>query len=353
MSGSAEGTGPGPVPDPRAGAGPGGTDSTEEAATAELYRGFAELEARDVSPVFYGWAHGVAGDREVLGLISALPRHKRQPNLVFAAARFLGAPNGAYQGFRSWLLTHWGSTEAAIHTHSTQTNEAARCAVLLPALSRLDGPLALIEAGASAGLCLYPDRYSYRYLTEAGTTVLDPAAGPSAVELPCRIDQASVPARLPEIAFRAGADLSPIDAGDPVQLKWLDSLIWPEHDARRARLQAAARIATAGPPNLLKGDLLDAVPQLVEAAPEGTTVVVFHSAVLAYLEPARRREFVDLMQSLPGVVWISNEGERVLPEVAAQVRAPVRGRMIVAVDGRPVALAGPHGQSYEALGGDG
>ena len=34
----------------------------------------------------------------------------------------------------------------------TQTNEPARCAVLLPALAQLPQPLALIEAGASAGL---------------------------------------------------------------------------------------------------------------------------------------------------------------------------------------------------------
>jgi hypothetical protein len=45
----------------------------------------------------------------------------------------------------------------------TQTNEPGRCATLLPALAALDGPLALIEVGASAGLCLHVDRYSYDY----------------------------------------------------------------------------------------------------------------------------------------------------------------------------------------------
>jgi hypothetical protein len=34
----------------------------------------------------------------------------------------------------------------------TQTNEAARCATLLPTLAALPQPLALIEVGASAGL---------------------------------------------------------------------------------------------------------------------------------------------------------------------------------------------------------
>jgi hypothetical protein len=46
---------------------------------------------------------------------------------------------------------------------STQTNEVARCAAFLPLLADLDAELALIEVGASAGLCLFPDRYAYSY----------------------------------------------------------------------------------------------------------------------------------------------------------------------------------------------
>jgi hypothetical protein len=45
----------------------------------------------------------------------------------------------------------------------TQTNEPARCATLLPLLALLPQPLALLEIGASAGLCLLPDLYSYKY----------------------------------------------------------------------------------------------------------------------------------------------------------------------------------------------
>ena len=47
----------------------------------------------------------------------------------------------------------------------TQTNEAARCALMLPLLAALPQPLALLEVGASAGLCLLPDRYGYDYGT--------------------------------------------------------------------------------------------------------------------------------------------------------------------------------------------
>jgi hypothetical protein len=316
---------------------------------AVLYRRFAETEARGVSAIYYGWAIGVAGDREVLDLIARLHGIKRQPNLVFAAARHLGAPEGPYAPFRLWLVSHWADVSDVVESRSTQTNEAARCSVLLPILSRVDGDVALIEAGASAGLTLYPDRYSYRY-DAAGTIVeLDPPDGPSEVVIPCTIDEASVPARVPQVAWRAGIDLNPIDARDPNELNWLESLVWPEHDARRARLRSAAIIAASDPPHLVKGDIIDEVPHLIGAAPGGTRIIVFHSAVLNYLPQARREDFADLMSSFPEVMWISNEGAGVIPSVTEQVDLEVGGRTIIAVDGRPVALAGPHGLSYQAL----
>ncbi|SDI87021.1 hypothetical protein SAMN04488693_1291 [Arthrobacter subterraneus] len=320
-----------------------------ENRTASVYRNFAEVEARGVSPVFFDWASSIADDEDVLALIGELPLRKRQPNLVFAAARFKGAPVAGYDEFRSWLLSHWTRVEPVILERSTQTNEAGRCAVLLPALSQLEGPLALIEAGAAAGLCLYPDKYSYRYDTGNDVVSLDPVEGPSAVELPCRIDAESVPNRLPEVVSRTGVDLNPLDVSDPSQAEWLETLVWPEHDARRTRLRSAATISAAEPPAIRRGDLVQAIPDLVHAAPHGARVVVFHSAVLVYLEPERRAQFAALMRSMPDVTWISNEGEHVLPEVAEQITAPVNGRTILAVNGRAKALVGPHGQSYERL----
>jgi hypothetical protein len=53
------------------------------------------------------------------------------------------------------------SLGAAMLAQSTQTNEPGRCAALLPMLARLPEPLALPEVGASAGLCLLPDFYTY------------------------------------------------------------------------------------------------------------------------------------------------------------------------------------------------
>ena len=331
-----------------------------EAETLRDYYGkFARLEASGTSPIYTAWAEGVAADDEVIALLLELPRPKRQANLLFAAARHLGAGEGTYADLRAWLLRHWDDVRELMLARSTQTNEAGRCATLLPALARIPGPLALMEVGASAGLCLYPDRYSYRFTVTgavgaefAQSTTLYPADGPSAVVLDCELTNISVPERLPEVAWRAGIDLNPLDITDVDQREWLTSLIWPEHEARRERLLAAASIAAADPPHLVRGDLLDTVESLLAEVPAGTQPVVFHSAVLAYVDAEVRACFASLMRSRDDVVWISNEGAGVLPDTPAQLETlgvEADGRFVLSVDGRAVALTGPHGQSYTGL----
>ncbi|MGV3713029.1 DUF2332 family protein [Pseudolysinimonas sp.] len=320
-----------------------------ESRTATGYAKWAALEASGQSPIYYEWAVGLSADADLISLVDELPRVKKQPNLVFAAARSVGAPVGPYGAFRSWMLANWEAVRRVIMQRSTQTNEAARCAVLLPVLSRLRGPLALIEVGAAAGLCLYPDRYSYRYLADEVAHRLDPSDGPSSVELECAIDRASIPDRLPEVAWRAGIDLNPISVSDPDQLGWLEALVWPEHEARRVRLRRAAELVALDPPHLVAGDLSRGLDNVIEAAPTGTHVVVFHSAVLSYVDQPGREAFAERMVNDDRVTWLSNEGEPVFSSIAAAAGGRANGRMILAVDGRPVAYTGPHGQSYDPV----
>jgi len=315
--------------------------------TSERYRQFAEVET-DSSPRYRDLALGVAEDSTVCRLIDRLPVPRRQVNLVFAAARYRGAPMESYRAFRDWMLVNWPAVEHVARTRTTQTNEAARCAVLLPVLTRIAAdapgrPLALIEVGASAGLCLQPHRYSYRY---GGGARIDPADGPSPVLLDCAVDgPAPVPTTIPSVAWRAGVDLNPLDVNSSDDIDWLDALIWPEHDDRRARLRAAVRIARHDPPHIVRGDLNEALPTLMASAPQDATLVVFHTAVLAYLPADARERFVQTMDQQP-VRWISNEGVHVTPGVAGRLgdERPDPGDFVIALDGEPVAFAQPHGR---------
>ena len=48
---------------------------------------------------------------------------------------------------------------------------------------------------------------------------------------------AALPDEVPEVAWRGGIDLNPLDAADPETCRWLLTLVWPEHQDRRARLE--------------------------------------------------------------------------------------------------------------------
>src|SRR3984885_2429746 len=132
-------------------------------AVAQSYRVFARREARGRSAAYEALAESVADDSAVVGFIASLPPGKRQPQLMFAAARYLlGAP--PVIGSLGDLVRRYGAElTQVIMTRRTQTNEPARCAVLLPVLAGLPQPIALIDVGASAGLTLLFDRYSYDY----------------------------------------------------------------------------------------------------------------------------------------------------------------------------------------------
>ncbi len=319
--------------------------------TATVYRDFAR-EA-DGSPCFEEWAYGVADDPEVLSWLQTLPPRKRQANLVFAAARWHGVPApGPYAGLRDALLGDDGSIRATVLERATQTNEVGRLATLVPAFARVAGdrPLALLEVGASAGLCLYPDEYSYRWTMPAGE-MHEVGAGPL---LHCAVTSGTppLPTAVPTVAWRAGVDLSPVEVTDDDAVRWLETLVWPEQGARRERLLAAVKVARADPPYLVRGDLLDALPALVEQAPPDATLVVFHSAVIAYLEHPDRERFAEIMTGLVAdgrCHWVSNEGPRVLRHlVPSDVHVPF-ARFVLAVDGRPVGLTHGHGAELDWL----
>jgi hypothetical protein len=325
--------------------------------TAGWYLGFAEREAPGRSPLYAAWASGVAGDAELIALIHELPEVKRQPALVFAVARFLGAPERDFPEFRRWLVDNWPRVRPEASRRLTQTNEPGRLAALLPALARLPGPLALLEVGASAGLCLYPDRYSYSYSSAGSDGLarghhqrhLDPADGASSVLLECAtIGEVPIPTRLPEIVWRAGIDLQPLDAADPEDRRWLDTLVWPEQRARRARLASAAEIVANDPPLLVAGDATDALAGLAAQAPAGATLVLITAGVLVYLPFAERERFTAAARELPGH-WLSLEGVAVLPAVERAL-PPRAGSFVVAVDEHPLAWADPHGLTLEWIG---
>jgi hypothetical protein len=305
-------------------------------SAAENYRAFAD-EARDRSPLYELLAMSVAEDRVILRFLESLPPAKRQPNLLFAAARYLlGDPVGPDR-LRSLVSQDRVALAEVMLARRTQTNEPARCATLLPALAQLPPPLALIEVGASAGLTLLADRYSYDY---AGHRIA--GQDPLAPTLSCEPrGPVPLPSQLPAIIWRAGLDLSPVDVTSDDDVRWLTCLVWPGEGDRAQRLAAAIASARRDPPVVHRGDLLTDLPALAAQAPAEATLVVYHSAVLAYVTPEDRRQFAATVREL-GAIWLSNEAPGVVPGLPVPAHDGVP--FVLGRDGQtPIALTEGHG----------
>lgn len=322
-----------------------------------LYRGFA-AEVEGSSPAWGRLCRWIADSPEVSARLDALPGSKRQANLFLGALKYLGGPIEPGPGFAAWVAAHWGELERVIRARSTQTNEPGRCAVLAPVLACLPQPITLLEVGSSAGLCLLPDRYRYRYSggPVAAPAVAPGAAGADAPVLDCA-ETGTPPgdvARL-AVAARAGLDLNPLDPRDPDDARWLRALVWPGEDAREARLASCLALAAQDPPPILVGDLRRDLDALLGRVVPGTTPVLQHCAVLAYLPRPERDAFVRAVLDA-GVHWVSYEGPSIVTSVRDRLTDAAawadrltdaawadRPHFVVALDGEPVARASFHG----------
>jgi hypothetical protein len=100
------------------------------------------------------------------------------------------------------------------------------------------------------------------------------------------------------------------------------------------------------------GDLDSGVAELADRAPSGAALVLFHSAVLAYLSPADQARFVATVTGLPGL-WISNEGSSVdlrHGETLPTPADPTTSVFVLRKEPVAVGYAGGHGQFLHWFG---
>jgi hypothetical protein len=301
----------------------------DPATAAAHFRSFGHVAGPD-SPLYAQVSEVIAGSPELLALSA---RSTEQTPMVFLAAvhdellRDPGHALAAYYptvggegpgaGLAEALTAFCAEREeriaATLVTRTTQTNETARCSALLPAFAAVgDGrPLALIEMGASAGLNLRWDRYAYDY---GGGRTAGAAASP--LTIACELVGPNLPPLdPPPVSWRVGLDLSPIDASDPADARWLRACLWPDQLARQARLAAALAIAREHPVEVRRGDALSGLPGLIAEAPADALVCVFHTAVVAYFTPEQIEGLRALLEAADrDVAWIAGEASGLLVE---------------------------------------
>ena len=250
-----------------------------------VFARFAEEASNGGCPLYTALAEGVSDDTHVLDIASSA-RRPPVPNLVFAAVHFLllrrvahalssfyasltpdPSPAGdAYPHFRDFCMEHESELRDLMSTRLVQTNEVARCSYLRPAFAFIADetqgrPLSLVDVGASAGLNLLWDRYAYDY---RGHGSAGDRNSPVRIAVEVRGDnRPPIPHDSPSVAFRTGIDLNPVDVTDPDSALWLRALVWPGHERRADRLQAAMSLALSDPPALVAGNALNLLPAIL------------------------------------------------------------------------------------------
>lgn len=319
---------------------------------ADRWRRFADVQARGRSALYAHIGDEVAADPALLAVLADRPDRERQPNLLLAAVQYVAGPLSSVAGFRDVVTARRDDVLAVMATHATQTNVPARCATFLPALGAIPGPLALLEVGTSAGLCLLPDRYAYAYAVDGGATVRLPPSRPHprSPELRCGVSPAvPLPAAMPDIVWRAGLDLAPVDLEDPDARAWLEALVWPGEEHLRDHLRAAIAVGRDDPPPVHRGDLAVDLPALAAQAPPDATLVVLHTAVLPYVSAPDRARFADAVAAT-GAVWLANENPDTIPGLQADAIGEHPPDLhLLCRDGRPLARTDPHGARVDWL----
>jgi hypothetical protein len=206
-----------------------------------------------------------------------------------------------------------------------QTNEVRRSIALLAGFltfaNEYAGEIEMLEIGASAGLNLNWDRFSYRTASwswgqPGGVSVDTEWSGPSPPL-----------SAAPRIRSRAACDLNPLDVSDPAQRLQLRSYVWADQRDRLARFDAAADLAVATGQKVERANAAEWLARRLAARAKDAATVVYHSVFLQYPPPADRNAIIAAIQNAGAtatpeapVAWLRLEAEALLGGARDSVR---------------------------------
>jgi hypothetical protein len=285
-------------------------ESAEARIAADL-RWQAEACKMIGSPLYAGALDRAAKDVERRGPIwDVLRGHEDDPRFSVLGLRLLGALNRmaltgeaprlaaayeqgdaamAWEALRETVATRADELRRLVEA-PVQTNEVGRCAGLLfgfLAVAEATGlPLRLLEVGASAGLNLRWDHFTYA----ADGFCWGPADSPLRLEFELEGTPPTLPPTV-AIAERRGCDPAPIDLATQEGCLALLSYIWPDQPQRIAHMEAAMEVAAEVPVTIdREGAATWTARVLAEATPARATVI-YHSIVSQYLTDDERTAF--------------------------------------------------------------
>ena len=270
----------------------------------------------------------------VLAALHDLALAGRAPAL--AAAYAGGDAEAAAQAAVETVVERADDVAARASGRRVLTGETGRGRVLYPAVVEAARrasatQVGLVSPGCSAGFDLQVDRVGITY--DDGRTLGDMS---SPVQVTASVvGDKPIPERgMPEVVARVGVDTAPVDVTDPEDVRWLRACVWPGRREEAARLDAEIALAAAKPPTLVRGDLVDLIPDAVARVPDGALPVVTTTWAVSRLSPARRSRLLHQLESVAQtrpLAWVSVEGVGVAPGVPTLGDRPASGHSIIGV----------------------
>jgi len=318
--------------------------------TRVRYAAYAERIA-DASPSYAAWARSL--DDALVTLLDEVPESKRQPELVFAVARRLGADPSDPGALRALGQEARLALVTALASATVQANDPRRLAPVVPLFAalaaRVDRPLGLVDAGAAAGLCSIPDRVTLDHRSGDDVVRIRTAPSGPSVHLTADVSGVTVPPTTTpiDIGARIALDPNPIDLTEPHAFDRLVEAVPPEATDRTALMREAARATLAAPPVRLRGTLPGDLDRALEALPDDAVPVVLTTGTLVYVPGEDRQRFVDRVRDR-GVHWIALERTGILSGVAATLPDDVDPAdpdafATASLDGTAMAVSDPFG----------
>ncbi|MEZ5971448.1 MAG: DUF2332 family protein [Hyphomonadaceae bacterium] len=213
------------------------------------------------------------------------------------------------------MLEREPNTAAAFIRSAPQTNETRRSIALLAAFLNFaeswKGEIDMLEIGASAGLNLNWDLYTYKTKSWAWG-----AEGPVQIDT----DWNGPPPPLVDINVRsrAACDLSPLDISDEAQRLQLKSYVWPDQPDRLARFDGAVALARESGVHVERADAAEWLAQKLADRANDAATIVYHSVFFQYPPRAAREAIVSAIMGAAAnaserapLAWVRLEPEAI------------------------------------------
>jgi hypothetical protein len=206
------------------------------------------------------------------------------------------------------LEAHADFLREFVRTQGVQTNEVQRSWILLPCFLRAAellgaDELDVVELGPSAGLNLVWDRYRYAYAEGAWGPAGSPLrlSGEERTRVPARLL-----GRVPLVRRRIGIDRSPVDVTTDAGARLLECFVWAGQDERLGRLRRAIDVVRESPPELVRGDIGEELPRVLEDRP----TIVFQTAVFGYVSDDTVKAVRETLSEPRELAFVSAGGGR-------------------------------------------